>query len=361
MKIGFKLRRISIKLIDITRQFRECYYYFKDYFYENSFKKAKPSKIKSLLIIQEGAIGDTYNLIGVLNKLSENYPNIKIYCLTREKDKKFYKNPKINVIAPEKAEELINERKIDALISNSSIGHFFKNKSIVFNIPYRSGKLFPYKTRNFSKGTFPIFRKLGFKINDLKFYFTKEGEATAKIFYKEKNLKKPLIFLQVGSAKTLRAMKEGLIQQMWPFLWPPENWARVADYLVEKYNGTIIFIGVKEEKPLIREVIQKVKHKNNIFDVAGKFSIEETASIVKGGDLIVGIDSGIIHILSQIGIPTLVLISGDPKISSPHKSINVWNPKVCNSCRKYFCPEKNPVCITKITVEQILNNLPKLR
>lgn len=351
-RMGFRLRKTYIKITDFIRHLRETYYYLIDFIYENYFPKGK---IKTLLTIQRGAVGDTYDFIGVLNELAEKYPDLKIYCLTRKKTKKFYKNPRLEVISSEKAESLLKDKKIDSLISYGDLSRFFKNKSIVFKIPKRSGKLFPYKTRPFAEEVLFMFKKLGFEINNLKFYDTAEAKETAKKFYKENNIKKP-VFIHIGSGKTIRALKEGKVPST---MWAPENWAKVANHLIEK-GHTIIFTGVEEEIPLIKEVIPKIKNKDKFLNIAGKFSIEETASIVKKGELVIGVDSGMTHILSQINIPVIILFAGDPKISTPHKnSINLWSgKKVCNGCRKYFCPEGNAICINSITVEDVLGVLP---
>jgi ADP-heptose:LPS heptosyltransferase len=359
MKIGFIFRKIWIRIIYFIRIIRESYNYLLNFIYENSFKKTDVSKIKILLTIQEGALGDTYNFIGILNKLSEDYPNLKIYCLTNKNNEGLYKNPRLNIISADIAKEMIIKKEIDALITSGSIKHFFNKKRIVFNIPYRSGRPFPYKDRKVTQELIPMFKKLGFEIKDIKFYFTEEGERTTKIFKGENNLKKPVILLHAGCGRTVRALKEGKIPAS---LWPAENWARVADYLTERYNGTIIFTGGIEEKIIINDIIEKIKHKENIVNTAGKLSVEEVASIGKIGDLAIGVDSGITHVLSQTGIPIVILFSAyKPKVSGPHnKSINVCNPEVCNGCRKYFCPEGNSVCINKITVEDVLNKLPEL-
>ena len=352
MKIGFRLRIIYIKITNFIRHLRETYYYLRDFIFENSFKKGE---IKTLLTIQEGAVGDTYNFVGVLNELTEKYPDLKISCLTRENSKNFYKNPKLNVISLEKAESLIKDKKIDSLISYGDLNNFFKNKKIVFKIPNRSGKLFPYKIRHLVEEVLPMFKKLGFEINNLKFCYTKEAEKISEKFYKENNIQKP-VFIHIGSGKTIRALKEGKVPST---MWSPENWARVANHLIEKEH-MIIFTGVKEEENLVKDVISKIKNKDKVINIAGRFSIEEVASIGKRGELVIGVDSGMTHILSQIGMPVIILFAGDPKISTPYKnSINLWSgkQKVCNSCRRYSCPENNPICINSINVEDVLGVL----
>ncbi len=348
--MGFLKRRISIKIIDFLRHVRGTYHYFKDYFYENSFRKGK---IKSLLTIQEGAVGDTYDFIATLNEVARKYPHLKIYCLTRAKTQNFYKNPKLHVISPPKAEKLIKEGKIDSLVSYGDLGNFFKKKSIVFNIPNRAGKLFPYKTRLLANEILDIFKKLGIKVNNQRFYHTKVAKKVAKKFYKENKIKNP-VFIHVGSGKTIRALKEGKVPSHY---WNPKKWARIADLLIERDKCTIIFTGVKEESGMIKEVISLIKNKKKVIDISGKFSIEEVASIVKG-NLTIGIDSGIMHILSQIS-QTIMLYAGNPQISRPHKnSINIWSGKgICNGCRKYYCPYNDAVCINSIKMGDVLKYL----
>ena len=355
MKMGYFLRKLSTKVIGVIRQLREMKGYFKEYHFENSFRKGKADKLKSLLVVQEGALGDTYNFIGILNQIAEDYPKMKIYCLTREKTKSFYKNPRVKVITSKEAEDLILKNKINGLVAYGSLDNFFEDKRIVFKIKYRAGRKLPWKTRKVPDEILPIFKKLGFKVEGPKFYFTKEGEETAKRFYNDIDFRMFVVMIQVGSGKTIRALKENKVPS---HLWNPENWAQVADYLID-HKRAVIFTGVEEEKPMVQEVMKVMKNKQFVIDISGKYSVEEVASIASRADFVVGIDSGIIHILSQIGIPVVILFAGDPRISAPHSnSINIWNSKVCNGCRKYFCPEQNAICINSISVKDVLEHLP---
>jgi ADP-heptose:LPS heptosyltransferase len=354
MKLGYTLRKIEIRLIGFIRNLRESYIYLTNYRIENSFKRGDATKIKGLLILHNGALGDTYNFIGVVNRIIEKYPEIKVYCITREKNKSWWKNKKIQLIDDMKAEKLISGGEINAVALYGDTDSFI-DKRRLFEVPYRAGRPFPYKTRKVTNEVIPIFKKLGFEIDKPSFYFTKEGEKTAKEFYNENKLNKTAL-IQVGSGKTIRALKEGLVPS---HLWNPNNWAIVADYIIEYCKRDVIFTGVKEEKQMVKDVIKRMKNKTNFLDISGEYSIEEVVSIANKSDFAVGIDSGIIQIISQIGIPVIILFAGDPKISAPHSNyIAIWNSKVCSGCRKYYCPEGEAHCIEKISLADVLQKLP---
>ena len=143
--LKFELSKLKYSLVNNIRNFLDLFYYLfwlsTDF---SKFKKIKHSKIKSILVIYAGAIGDIYNAIGLLNRFSQLYPKIKINFLTIGKNQKFIKNPLIKLINKEESKKLIRDNKIDALITFQ--GWYFKDElfdydfyKLLKKIPYRSG------------------------------------------------------------------------------------------------------------------------------------------------------------------------------------------------------------------------------
>ncbi len=371
MKLGYGLRKNFIVIENqIKRAFSLCLFLSWLLFDPSKFKKIKPEKIKSLLVVNMGkTVGDFYLLLGMLNKLNKNYPRVRIYMLCLDKNKKFVKNPNIKVLSLSEAKNLIKKKKIDSLINYTV---FLKNMHYT-KIPYRMGldevnikevfrkwqmpatrRIFPY-----NKGIirmFLSFEKLGFYLNrELYFYFTKESEKYAEEFYKKyKKGKEKIIFIHPGSGKGARSSQEKGISSA---SWPSERWAKVADSLIKRYNSKIVFTGVENEKPIIQEIISKIKNKKKALDAPSNLSVEEEASLLKRGDLLVTIDTATAHIGAQAGIPLIDLFGPyQPIIAMPwtdKKSI-LFHSEVCSGCKKNICPEGFPQCMESITVKEVL-------
>jgi len=376
MKLGFKLRQIFTEASDIARRFLNMAHYLLWALFDVSkFKIIHNREIKNVLVLFSGATGDTYNLMGLLNKMILDYPKVRIFYQGSENTLKFVKNPKITLLDPAKTLEMLEARNIDALVMIDYPKNFPKKFYLhLLKIPYRVGcndfslslafkrwpilltrKVFPvYKTGIVY--WFDCFKKLGFNLEDkMSFYFTKEGEKNAQAFLNKNKIKKNenLIFLHPGAGTISKALKEGKTPS---HEWPEERWAKLADKLIRKYRARVFFTGAGEEKKIVENIKRLMKVKKNVYDITN-YKIEDYASLMKRGMLLVSIDTSMAHIGAQSGIPVVDLFGPyKPELAQPwtDKKVMLFHPEVCNSCRRYACPEENAVCMKAITVEEIM-------
>lgn len=355
MKLGYRNRRLYNKLRKLVRQIFHFYLYVEWLILDFSkFKRIK--KINNLLVVWEGkTIGDLYHTLGMLNRAATLYPSLNLYFLCREDRKNFVKNPNIKVI---KRNE-IKDKKIDAVILFS-----YLEKEFYKHIRYKIGlvnigmsdffkkrmeltrMIYPYKDNEPGVSRmFKCFKAAGLDLkNKSEFYYTKEGEEYAEKFYKK--IKRPVIFIHMGSGSFTSKNSAKL--------WDPNNWTEVVNRLTEIYNPTIVFTGVKDEEESINKIISLV-NKDNLKS-AVSLPVETLASLFKRGDLLISIDTGIVHVAAQVGIPIVDIYRWDCKRGWPwtDKKSMIFHPEVCNDCEKYECPEGEPICITSITPKEVL-------
>lgn len=355
----------------------------------SKFKIIKTSKIKNLLVVYSGAMGDNFNAIGLMNNLKNKYPDVEIYYLTDSKSRKLIQSPKINLICLDQAEEMTGNKEIDACVhlqGSNLKDDIFSNK-LYFNllkVPYRSGchevpirpdlffkfisrpllltrKVFTVNSNGFSDQQ-KAFENLGFKVKP-EFYYTCESEKFAINFLKKNKISNDdnIIFLHPGAGTIMKAIKEGKVPS---HLWSSKRWALLIDELKKRYNSKIIFTGVGEEIKIIEEIISQVNEEKDIFISAGKTkSIEDVASLIRKGKLLITIDTGMAHIGAQTKIPEIILFSSvHPKIVLPigENIIAVFHEDKAHLCRRYACE----ICYQKhmgsISVEEILGYADKL-
>jgi len=140
--------------------------------------------------------------------------------------------------------------------------------------------------------------------------------------------------------------------------WPPENFAKVADRLMEKYGTKVILISSGEEKMIGADVAHSMKvHPVNLCGVT---TVGDLASILKRSKLLISNDSGPVHIACALGTPVVAIFGRNEAGLSPAR----WGPtgkddivlhkdvgcKVClaHKCRIGF------KCLNAITVEEVL-------
>ncbi|VAX21663.1 ADP-heptose--lipooligosaccharide heptosyltransferase II [hydrothermal vent metagenome] len=83
--------------------------------------------------------------------------------------------------------------------------------------------------------------------------------------------------------------------------WPPENFAKVADYLAVNRGAKIVLFGAPSEKELGDEV--EAAMENKAINLIGATSLSELVGWIKSVDLLVTNDTGTMHIAAAVGTP----------------------------------------------------------
>lgn len=127
--------------------------------------------------------------------------------------------------------------------------------------------------------------------------------------------------------------------------------------LLARRGITAVIIGGKEEQRSAEAIVSGASGLN----LAGKTSIAGTAAIIAGSKLLVSSDSGVLHIGTGLGIPTVSLFgAGIAKKWAPQGEIHtVLDRKLaCSPCTLFgttpVCPNKVR-CLEEIEVETVFN------
>lgn len=93
--------------------------------------------------------------------------------------------------------------------------------------------------------------------------------------------------------------------------WGKENWSKIIEYLSNEKNVQVIFLGAKNDGGVYREILSFLKKELKIKPVnfCGKFSLKESLYAIKLSDLLVGVDSGNLHMASSVKTRVIGLYS----------------------------------------------------
>ncbi len=149
-------------------------------------------------------------------------------------------------------------------------------------------------------------------------------------------------------------------------LWRTEAWAQVADALTQRYGAKIILTGSAEEIPLCRAIGEQAATKPIV--ASGETSLGGLAAIMARCQMVLGVDSGPLHLAVAMGTPTVHLFGpvdshafgpwGDPA-----RHIVVTSEMDCIPCNRldYASAELNQhPCVRNITVQQVLEAVKRL-
>jgi len=85
--------------------------------------------------------------------------------------------------------------------------------------------------------------------------------------------------------------------------WEPERFARVANYLVERFDAHIVLVGGKADIPMTNVAAALIRR--NVRSLAGKTSLKVTGALIEASTLFIGNDSSPLHIAAAVGAPSV--------------------------------------------------------
>lgn len=153
----------------------------------------------------------------------------------------------------------------------------------------------------------------------------------------------PRIALSVGAS---RAYKR----------WPAENWAALADALVERGSG-LVFVGDARDAQTIATVKSQMMRPSETTDLSGKTDLRQLASVLAACDLVVSGDSGPVHLAVAVGTPVIALFGAtNPIRHGPYGARNAIVQKVSPTARGSHRPtdEQGEAAMRAISPDDVL-------
>lgn len=150
-------------------------------------------------------------------------------------------------------------------------------------------------------------------------------------------------------------------------LWTAEKFATLADALSERFQMQVILVGGDAEAELLKEISQHAKHEPLVWDTAG---LGKLAALFARANLVVGLDSGPLHLAITTDTPTIQLFGPtDPAIFGPwgnpeiHRIVRTEVDLPCLPCgildfRRTL--EIGGYCMQTLKVTQVLDVVDQL-
>ena len=158
---------------------------------------------------------------------------------------------------------------------------------------------------------------------------------------------KPLVCIHPGSGAVSK-------------LWTSEKWAQAADDLHARFDCVIAFTGAKSEQSLIAEIRARMSSASYAI---GETTIGQLAALYERARLVMGPDSGALHVAAAVDAPTVALFGpADPvefaPWGNPRRHVVLTADWSCAPCRilDWRADEmaEHP-CVRDISVAQVLD------
>ena len=147
--------------------------------------------------------------------------------------------------------------------------------------------------------------------------------------------------------------------------WPAENYAELADLLIDKMKAKIIIFAGFNEKIRLKQLLSIMR--NKAIETTDK-SLIQIASIIAKCRLVISNDTGPLRFANALNIPTISLFGPvdeqvyGPYPPSPHNVV-LKKEFQCRPCYQYFrLPEckYQRRCLRAITVQEVLVQAKRL-
>ena len=140
--------------------------------------------------------------------------------------------------------------------------------------------------------------------------------------------------------------------------WLPERYAELADWLIAQKRAQVLFVGVKNEIPIITEIQEFMRA--GTVSIAGKTTLTQLASILHTCNVFIGNDSGPMHLAAAVGTQTIGLYGpGDPTHFGPMgtQCQTIRRKLDCPPCLGTTCQLGKEGCMSEIQVIDVIQTL----
>lgn len=148
----------------------------------------------------------------------------------------------------------------------------------------------------------------------------------------------------------------------WPLKsWPARRWAELAGWLHARTGTRPLVVGTTADRQVVATVVSAAA--GAAAGLVDRLSVGELAALHRRALLVVGIDSGALHLAAMMGAPVVALFGpADPRVFAPayglgSRYIVVDAPLPCSPCGTLVDPPCGavtaPACLAGITVAAV--------
>ncbi len=92
--------------------------------------------------------------------------------------------------------------------------------------------------------------------------------------------------------------------------WEPRKYAELCDWLIERTQMEVLLCGGENDCDASAEVMRLTRHREQIMDHTGQDRIVKSCMLVCGARLVIGNDTGMLHIAALHRKPSLTIVAG---------------------------------------------------
>lgn len=356
--------------------------------------------IKNILFIKLCCIGDILFLTPAIRSVRERYPEAKITMLASTWIKDiveripsvneivYYDTPYKNISVIRKLFEtmtvitMLRSKQFDAVI----IGHrssFFSFLALVSGIRRRIGfdnfifltdKVQFYSSLHETARYVQLSERLTGEntVKSMELAATSADTLFAEHYLEKFNIRKNATLIGIFPGGGDNPGTKMHIKR-----WNSERYAELIKKLYTEESLIPVFLGSASDTTVISDISMLISGTVPFVNAAGAFGLGELTGVLKKLAVVIGGDSGPIHMAAALGVPTISIFGpSDPRLVAPQGELHryLWKHVECSPCytpktvknKKYFkgnefiCITGTHACINELSVQEVYQNVEEL-
>lgn len=334
-------------------------------------------QIRRILIIRPGGMGDMIVLLPVVSLLKEKYPQAAIDIVCEKRNVAILKlagmteNALVYDTNPLGFLSRLRSRKYDVAVDTEQFHHFSAVFALLSKAPARIGfKINPTRNPLYThlinyapdghegEQFMRLIEPLGitntcYDIQDALPDLKTETPPAVADELKEVAGKNGFAVIHAGTSSELK-------------LWAEENWVKLSGLLHEKRGLGIVLIGGKGDGKISAQIVEGATRTNcRIVSFAGKHDLGTTSAVIKQASVFIGSDSGLAHLATALGVPSVVLFGPSDHLKwgtqAPHHAV-AHADLPCSPCFifGYHKHCRNIACMKQISVDKVFEAVEKV-
>lgn len=140
--------------------------------------------------------------------------------------------------------------------------------------------------------------------------------------------------------------------------WFDDYWQQIILRIRGRYKLKTIIVGGENGLTEGEEMAKRT----GAINFAGKTSLEETAAIIKGASLLIGVETGLTHMGHALNIPTIALFGATSPYTFVENELStvIYLNRFCSPCKRKPTCGKKYQCMREITPDKVLTAIKPL-
>ena len=233
--------------------------------------------------------------------------------------------------------------------SNAKEGNWLFNNTFIPPLAESYSKLFHYLKFTELLGCHPEYQpaqsRALFESGALDFGFS-ESALLSAADGSTAGLETPYMAMVLGSS---------WVSKEWHF----EGYAALINTIIDTTDLNVVMADTMAKYPMACELEREIDSPR-LINLVGKTSLPELAAVLQRAAVAAGPDCGSAHIAAAVGTHYVTIFGPtDPARTAPYGSEHLVvskNPD-CAACYKRQCPRKDPICLSTITAEDVMQKI----